>query len=245
MSNIKSRKISIKASEAIAKTFVESGELGEKTSTLEAAKDTAQSALQECINQFAIASEARQYFDSLDPDIQHSSMPHDIDTALGFRVRVDTPELTYSSKESYNTEVSEWDWRREEDPRKITPNAWWWFDSRALEVILATQGEEIANKLDLRRELEEKLFNHPLLIASVKASKAAYDWSNDEYRLKLRIENDIQGRSVSQVLKAWPELTDAINEYYDVPVTLNQPLVQPLSAVIAEVTTPLITQAAE
>ena len=246
MSNIKSRKISIKASEAIAKTFVESGELGEKTSTLEAAKDTAQSALQECINQFAIASEARQYFDSLDPDVQHGSMhPHDIDTALGFRVRVDTPELTYSSSESYNTDVSEWDWRAEEDPRKITPNAWWWFDSRALEVILATQGEEIANKLDLRRELEEKLFNHPLLIASVKASKAAYDWSNDEYRLKLRIENDIQGRSVSQVLKAWPELTDAINEYYDVPVTVNQPLVQPLSAVIAEVTTPLITQAAE
>ena len=32
MSNIKSRKISIKASEAIAKHFVESGELGEKTS---------------------------------------------------------------------------------------------------------------------------------------------------------------------------------------------------------------------
>ncbi len=245
MSNIRSRKISIKASEAIAKTFVESGELGDKTSTLEAARDTAQSALQECINQFAIASEARQYFDSLDPDVQHGLQPRYLDTSCSFPVRVDTPELTYTCTESYKTGVSDWDWGREEDPRKETPNAWWWFDSRALEIILATQGAEIANKLDLRKELEEKMLNHPLLIASVETSKAYNDWRNDEYHLKLRIENDIQGRSVSQVLKAWPELTDAINEYYDVPVVIQQPLVQPLSAVIAEVTTPLITQAAE
>ena len=82
MSNIKSRKISIKASEAIAKTFVESGELGDKTSTLDAARDTAQSALQECINQFAIASEARQYFDSLDLGVQHGLTLQYIDCLL-------------------------------------------------------------------------------------------------------------------------------------------------------------------
>ena len=245
MSNIKSRKISMKAAEKIARTFVNSGELGDKANTLDAAKDTAQSALQECINQFAIASEARQYFDSLDLGVQHGLTLQYIDTDCLVPVRVDTPELKYSSSESYNTGVSEWDWRREEDPRKITPNAWWWFDSRALEIILATQGAEIANKLDLRKELEEKMFSHPLLIASVNAARAYKDWIDNMYDLERRIENDIQGRSVSQVLKSWPELMDAINEYYDVPVVIQQPLVQPLSAVIAEVTTPLITQAAE
>ena len=93
--------------------------------------------------------------------------------------------------------------------------------------------------------LEEKLFNHPLLIAQVKASRAYKEWRDNMYQLECRIENDIQGSSVSQVLKAWPELTDAINEYYDVPVTVQQHLVQQLSAVLAEVKTPLITQAAE
>jgi hypothetical protein len=245
MSNIKSRKISIKASEAIAKTFVESGELGEKNNALDAARDTTQSALQECINQFALASEARKHFDSLDPTVQFGLQPRYIDTDCSFRVSVDTPELTYNCSESYETGVSEWDWRREADPRTHTPNAWWWFDSRALEVILATQGAEIANKLDLRKELEAKMFSHPLLIASVNASRAYNDWRDNMYDLKRRIENDIQGRSVSQVLNAWPELVDAINKYYDVPVVVQQPLKQPLSAVIAEVTTPLITQAAE
>ena len=245
MSNIKSRKISIKASEAIAKQFTESGELKEKIDALEEAWEKAADDLQECIDQFAMASEARQYFDSLDPDVQHGLTPHYIDTACSFPVRVDTPELSYKSKESYKTEVSNWDWGAEEDPRKITPDAWWWFDSRGLEIILATQGAEIANKLDLRKVLEEKLFNHPLLIAQVKAMRAYKEWRDNMRQLECRIENDIQGRSVSQVLKAWPELTDAIREYYDEPVVVQQPLVQPVSAVIAEVTTPLITQAAE
>ena len=245
MSNIKSRKISIKASEAIAKTFVESGELGEKNNALEAARDAAQSALQECIDQFAMASEARKHFDSLDRSVQFGLQPKFIDTDCSFRVSVDTPELKYSSTESYDTGVSEWDWRREADPRTHSPNAWWWFDHRALDVILATQGEEMAKKLHLRRELEEKLYNHPLLIASINSARAYKEWTDNMWDLKRRIENDIQGRSVSQVLKAWPELTDAIREYYDEPVVVQQPLVQPLSAVIAEVTTPLITQAAE
>jgi len=98
--------------------------------------------------------------------------------------------------------------------------------------------------LDLRSYLTKKLHNHQLLIAYVQAYEEYDTWRNDANRLWRRIKDDIHERTVKQVLTAWPELSEGVHEYYG--TQSNQPtaspLVTPLSQVISEVTTPLLTQ---
>lgn len=254
MSNIKSRKISGKAADKIAETFVRSGEIHEKTEALLSARKKAEQALQKRIDEYAMKSPARQFFDSLTPSTQFGEdIPSCISTGLSFPLRVDTPELTYSSTARYETNTSTYAWHSETDPRKDLPDAWYWFNQSALEVIKVmganTSGtiNWSANSLDLRKYLTKKLHNHKLLIAFVHAYNEERTWDTDCNRLWVRIEDDIRGRTVHQVLTAWPELSEAVHEYYGTQP--NQPtasqLVTPLSQVISEVTTQMITQAAE
>jgi hypothetical protein len=251
MSNINSRKISGKAADQIARTFVNSGEIQEKTETLSSARYEAEEALQKRIDEYAMKSPARQFFDSLPPSTKFGDeIPSMIDTSVSFTIRVDTPEMTYNSTGRYDTDASNYDWHSGTDPRKLTPDAWWWFDQRALEVIEVMDANTSgtinwsSSVLDLRSFLTKKLHNHQLLIAYVQAYERYDTWRNDANRLLHRINHDIHERTVKQVLTAWPELSEAVHEYYGTQPNqpTGSPLVTPLSQVISEVTTQMITQ---
>lgn len=244
--SIQSRKISMKAAEKIADTFVNSGDIKKKDETLYDAQDAADQALQKRIVDYAMNSPARKFFDNLSSKIQFGDdIPTCIKTSTSIPVRIDTPELTYSSTLEYDTEVYKYDWHNQTDPRKRMPDAWWWFDLHALDAVRIID-PQVGADLDLRKYLAKKLRNHKLLIAFVQARDERLAYQDDMHRLLLRIRNDIQGRSVKQVLTAWPELSEAVHEYYG--TQSNQPtaspLVTPLSQVISECTTPMITKEA-
>jgi len=244
--SIQSRKISMKAAEKIADTFVNSGDIKKKGETLWDAQYAADQALQKCIVDYAMNSPARKFFDALPPKTQFGDdTPTYIVASTSFPVRIDTPELTFSSTLEYNTQTNRYTWHNEKDPRKHMPDAWWWFDVHALEVCRIIE-PRVGASLDLRKYLSKKLTNHKLLIAFVQARDEGLAYQDDMNRLLLRIRDDIHGRSVKQVLTAWPELSEAVHEYYG--TQSNQPtaspLVTPLSQVISECTTPMITKEA-
>ncbi|MAH40625.1 MAG: hypothetical protein CMO41_00050 [Verrucomicrobiales bacterium] len=244
--SIQSRKISMKAAEKIADTFVNSGDMKKQTDTLWDAQDAADQALQKRIVDYAMNSPARKFFDNLSPKIQFGDdTPAYLKTSTSFPVRIDKPELTYSSTIDYDTEVYKYDWHNQTDPRKHTPDAWWWFDIHALEICRIID-PQVGADLDLRKYLSKKLCNHKLLIAYVQAYEEWRAFQEDINRLWRRIKDDIHGRSVKQVLTAWPELSEAVQEYYGTQPNkpTASPLVTPLSQVISECTTPMITKEA-
>ena len=244
--SIQSRKISMKAATKIADTFVNSGDIKKQTDAFCDALDAANLALKKRIDEYAMNSPARKFFDKLHPRTQFGDdTPAHIKTSTSFPVAIDKPELTYKSTLEYDTQVDRYTWFNEKDPRKPMPDAWWWFDVHALEVCRIIE-PRVGTSLDLRKYLSKKLHNNKLLIAYVQAYEEWRAYQVDVNRLWRRIRDDIHSRSIKQVLTAWPELSEAVHEYYGTQPNqpTASPLVTPLSQVISECTTPMITKEA-
>jgi len=220
------RKIGKKAAHEIAEKFVWSGEFAAKLKEVEAAEYEREAELDEAMKEIASQSYAKEWYETLSED--------DADAIWFNRRYRSNPSVKFATEASVDGET-----------RTITLDlyldGWWALSQTNLRLLNILGYDATSQGLDLRHTLSEAMKDHPALIAHMKAEKEHREYRNMLFSLQMRIEEDILDRKVKDVLDAWPELTDAIDDYYPQIITQKKPLQTPLANVIASISTPLIT----
>jgi len=220
------RKISKKAAWEIADAFTSSDEFTAKGRELNLAEHKSSERLNDVITEIAEQMYAKQWFDQLSDDDKDNFGCWD----------------GYTRHVTFNTEAS-YDGENRTTVLEARLTGWAWLSKDQLRVLRMAGLDDLADKLDLRGSLKRIMKDHPELIAWLRALDARNTYFKDVDTIRRRINSDICGRKVSDVLQAWPELTEAINAYYGQEVASDRPPLQaPLADVIASITTPLIKQ---
>lgn len=245
MSNIKSRKISRKAADAIADKFRLSTQIYADYQECNTLQTDLRQRVKDTVKELAIQSDAYAYWNLLPDHIKRKQFMGDMQRDhVRFKVVVNVEEsnLTGNWSEEYDAEGVYL--RNMEDLDLTNPHSWWWFSSYAVELFKVFVPNIDELELNLSDDLEQKMFNHPVAVELLQCREREEELRRAHVKLFYRIRDDIEGKSVKSVIEAWPELTEFIEAYYEQSLTASQ-LVTPLSQVISEVTKPLITQAAE